>query len=168
MKSYLQLIDRRTNGPRCDVLPIYKDFKAFKEMINDSHSLSKAIPFDLVAGIDALGFILATALAIRFEKGFFPIRKGGKLPIEADRAEFTDYTHLSKSLELGKGTVSKGQRILLVDEWIETGAQMRSAIKLIETQGGKIAAILSIHIDTNQQTQALIENYRCLSLDDRP
>lgn len=116
---------------------------------------------DLVAGIDALGFILGTAIAIRLGRGFIPIRKGGKLPVQADMLNFVDYTGQSKSLELRAGAVQPGAKILLVDEWIETGAQVKAAAQLIEQQGGKVAGIASISIDVNEKTRSLLETYHC-------
>jgi adenine phosphoribosyltransferase len=102
-----------------------------------------------VAGIDALGFILGTAIAAKLNKGFIPIRKGGKLPCDVQSINFVDYSGLQKSLELRKGLLNSGEKVLIVDEWIETGTQMQSAIKLIEQEGGKIAGIATVNIDEN-------------------
>ena len=88
--------------------------------------------FDCVVGIDALGFILGTAVAIHSKKAFVPIRKGGKLPVVSDAIGFVDYTGQVKSLELRKGAITPGTRVLLVDEWIETGSQVKAAVELIE------------------------------------
>jgi len=122
MKDYLRLIDTHTRGPRCEVTPLFADAAAFAALVSDLVAPFDAVKIDLVAGIDALGFILGTAIAIRLGKGFIPIRKGGKLPVQADRVDFVDFTGQSKSLELRAGAVQPGVKILLVDEWIETGA----------------------------------------------
>jgi len=92
MTSYLHLIDRDTHGPRYDVTPLFADYEAFTALVEDLSRPFDANDFDVVAGIDALGFILGTALALRFRKGFIPIRKGGKLPVEVDTCHFIDYT----------------------------------------------------------------------------
>jgi adenine phosphoribosyltransferase len=60
--------------------------------------------------------------------------------------------------------ISNSTKILLVDEWIETGAQIKAAIKLIEQQGGIIIGIAAINIDHNAHTQPLLEKYNCQSL----
>jgi adenine phosphoribosyltransferase len=65
---------------------------------------------DYVAGIDALGFVLGTAVALQFNKGFIPIRKQGKLPVAADAVEFVDYTGRQKGLELRRGALKAGRR----------------------------------------------------------
>jgi adenine phosphoribosyltransferase len=113
---------------------------------------------------DALGFILGTAIALKMDKDFIPLRKGGKLPCDVDTADFVDYTGDRKSLEIRKGTIETGTRVLLVDEWVETGAQIEASIKLIEKQGGIIAGIASINIDDNEEGNDLRARYPCYTL----
>jgi len=161
MKEYLRLIDVHTPGRRNDVTPLFADPVAFSELVTDLAAPFEPDGIDLVAGIDALGFILATAIAMQLGKGLIPIRKGGKLPVQSDRVEFIDYTGQSKSLELRSGSLQPGSRILLVDEWIETGAQAKAAIELIEHQGGILVGIAAINIDINDNTITLLEKYRC-------
>ena len=62
--------------------------------------------------------------------------------------------------------IPKESKILLIDEWIETGAQIQAAIKLIESQGGIIAAIASINIDDNQIINSIKKSNSCYSLCD--
>ena len=161
-RPYLALIDNQTNGNRCDVTPLFADYAAFSALVDDLAALVEPLAFDVVAGIDALGFILGTALALRTHAGFVPIRKGGKLPVAVDSAECVDYTGQRKTLELRRDALRPGTRVLLVDEWIETGAQAQAAIQLIEGQGGIIAGIASLHIDDNEQTEPLRARYHCI------
>jgi adenine phosphoribosyltransferase len=163
MINYLHLIDKNTQGPRYDVTPLFADYEAFTALVEDLSRSFTASDFDVVAGIDALGFILGTALALHFQKGFVPIRKGGKLPVEVDTCTFIDYTGHEKSLELRADAIKRGTRVLVVDEWIETGAQVKAAIQLIEGQGGVIAGIAAINIDDNEATRPLLETRRCVS-----
>ena len=81
-----------------------------------------------------------------------------------DTAEFVDYTGQRKSLELRAGALKPGTRVLVVDEWIETGAQVKAAIELIERQGGVVAGVATINVDVNDNTRVLIERYNCQSL----
>ena len=159
--DYLKLIDTDTPGPRCDVTPFFADPVAFAALVDD---ITEAIPpstFDFVAGIDALGFILGAALAMRAGKGFIPIRKGGKLPVETNSVAFVDYSKTEKSLEVRSDLDLTGAKILLVDEWIETATQVNAAISLIEAQSGEIAGIAAINMDENAATEALQKKYRC-------
>lgn len=162
--DYLRLIDKKTEGQRYDVTPLFADADAFASLLDDLAAQFQSVEFDAVAAIDALGFILGAGIAHRSSKGLIPIRKGGKLPVKTHAVEFIDYTGKSKSLELRKGAFMSGTRLLLVDEWIETGAQIKAAIELINMTDGKVVGIASINIDSNESTQELIENYECFSV----
>ena len=122
MTNYRNLVDTKTDGPRYDVTPLFSDYNAFIQLVSDLVHPFKEDQFDCIVGIDALGFILGTAVAIHSKKAFVPIRKDGKLPVVSDAVGFVDYTGQVKSLELRKGAITPGTRVLLVDEWIETGS----------------------------------------------
>ena len=161
MKKYLGLIDVHTRGLRYDVTPLFADANAFSELVTDLAAPFASSDIDMVAGIDALGFILGTAIAIHFGKGLVVIRKGGKLPVQVDNQEFIDYTGQTKSLELRAGFIQPGSRILLVDEWVETGAQVKAAIDLVERQDGIVTGIAAINIDINDKTRPILKKYHC-------
>ncbi|HEY72964.1 MAG: hypothetical protein B6I35_14285 [Anaerolineaceae bacterium 4572_32.2] len=161
MAGYLWLIDTNTSGPRCDVTPLFANYEPFSALVTDLLAGFADVEFDCVAGIDALGFILGAAMAIWAEKGLVPIRKGGKLPVESDSVSFVDYTGASKSLELRVGAIEPGTRVLVVDEWIETGAQIGAAVELIEGQGGIVVGIAAINMDDNKATRLLQKKYKC-------
>jgi hypothetical protein len=65
MKEYLHLVDAETSGPRCDVTPLFADPVAFSQLTTDLVQPFSALTIDYVAGIDALGFVLGTAIAVR-------------------------------------------------------------------------------------------------------
>lgn len=164
MPDYLRLIEEGRPGTRCDVTPVFADAHAFRSLVDDLCREATAYPHDFVAGIDALGFILGSAIATREGKGFISVRKGGKLPVPANRLEFVDYSNQRKSLELRHGAFPAGSRLLLVDEWIETGAQVRAAIELIEQQSGIVAAIACINCDRDEATAGLRSKYPVLQV----
>jgi len=114
---------------------------------------------DCVACIDALGFILGAAVAGILGAGVVPIRKGGKLPVATEGVDFRDYSGEVKRLEIRPGIVRPGARILLIDEWIETGAQIGAAAELIEGQGGAIIAVATIRMDSNQRIEEIRKRY---------
>lgn len=163
MPDYLRLIRPGTRAARCDVTPLFADAGAFAALLADLEAQYAGAAFDLVAGIDALGFILGTALAVRAGVGFLPIRKAGKLPVTADAERFVDYTGQEKALELAAGAVAPGRRLLLTDEWIETGAQVRAAIRLLERQGGCVVGIAAVHVDVSPRTRDLLDAYPCFA-----
>lgn len=164
MKDYLRLIDTQTPGGRCDVTPLFADPTAFAQLVADLAAPFRAVPLDYVAGIDALGFILGAAIALHLQKGLIPIRKGGKLPVAVTAAQFVDYSGSEKTLELRRGSVRAGDNVLIVDEWVETGAQLQAAIHLIEGAGGIVAGIAAINIDANPLPDRLCTQYNCHAL----
>ena len=164
MDNYLRLIDTQTQGRRYDVTPLFADFQAFSALVEDLIRPFAEVEFDCVAGIDALGFILGAAIAVRLEKGFVPIRKGGKLPVPAGGTEFVDYTGQEKSLELRIGAIQPGTRILVVDEWVETGAQVQAAVDLLEKQGGVVIGVATINMEDTAVTRLLRGKYQCHSV----
>src|SRR5688572_28940345 len=162
MKRYFDLIDRNATGNRCDVTPLFADPVAFGQMLDDLVRSLGDTPFDIVVGVDALGFILGTGIAMRTGRGLVVARKGGKLPIACNSVSFVDYTGQSKSLEMRADALRAGTRALIVDEWVETGAQVRAVITLIEWCGGLVAGIASLNID--QDAKPLLSNYPCFHL----
>lgn len=164
MSQYLHFIDTDTSGPRYDVTPLFANHAAFDALLRDFERLVANVQCDVVAGIDALGFILGTALALRLQKGFVPVRKGGKLPVAVDRVAFVDYSGTEKSLELRHDAIKPGMRVLVVDEWVETGAQVKAAVTLIERQCGVVTGIAAFQIDANAATQPLRNAYACYAV----
>ena len=160
-RTYLRLVDTRAPGPRYDVTPVFADHQAFTQLIEDLSDRCRDLDFVLVAGIDALGFILGAALALRMHRGFVPIRKGGKLPVAADTVRFVDYSGQETTLELRAGVLRPSTSVLVVDDWIETGAQVTAAIALVEGQDGIVAGIAGLHMDGNDATRRLAERYPC-------
>ncbi len=147
MREYLRLIDSETNGNRADVTPLFADAEAFRGAMDDLLSLVRECDFTVIAGIDALGFVLGAALAMEAETGFVPVRKAGKLPVTTDSIGFDDYDGAHKTLEIRLDVLTASDRVLLVDEWIETGAQVLAAASLIEGQGATVAGIATLHCD---------------------
>ena len=159
MKDYLSLIDTNTPGPRYDVTPLFADREAFSQLADDLAEPFIGSDIDVVVAIDALGFILGTAIAERLGVGLIPARKGGKLPVETVRETFVDYTGEQKALELRTGALEPGTAVLIVDEWIETGAQVSAAIALVERGGARVAGVAAISIDSCPVTDALRSRY---------
>ncbi|HIG94473.1 MAG: hypothetical protein QT05_C0005G0020 [archaeon GW2011_AR13] len=150
--------------PRRDPTPIFEDKILFQKLINDLIKPFKNQKITKVVALDALGFILGGAIAYKLRIGLIPIRKGGKLPQEGKlkrKISFVDYTKTKKTFEINKGLIKKSDKILLVDEWIDTGAQMKAAIKLIEKEGGKIIGISTFYANRRNKTEILFKKYNC-------
>lgn len=160
---YEKHINKRTRN-KYDVSTITSDKEVFQNLINDLAKPFKNTKFDKIVSQESLGFIIGSALAFKLKKGFIPIRKGSNLPTLRKyilKSSFVDYSKKNKSLEINKGTIKKGEKVLIVDDWIESGAQMKAAAKLIEKQGGKVVGISVIAAHKNNKTDSLFKRYKC-------
>lgn len=161
-KYYDRYINKETKG-RYDVTPIFENPKVFSNLLKDLIEPFIDSGFDKIAGLDALGFVIGGAIAQTKNVGFICIRKAGKLPginnTVLKTSSFIDYTDTSKSFEINKSSIKKGEKILLIDEWIETGTQMKAAIKLIEELNGEVIGISTLCSHKNNQTEILFEKY---------
>ncbi|XP_065137569.1 adenine phosphoribosyltransferase isoform X2 [Paramisgurnus dabryanus] len=141
---YLSLMAPNTKGPTfawLDPSRLYCNSQALSDCVKDLLKPFKNETIDLVAGIDAMGFILGSAVATTLEKGFLAIRKSGHLCVQTDTQKYTDYSGREKYMEVRLDVLKPGHRVLIVDQWIETGGTMQAAIKLLEKQGAIIVAI---------------------------
>ena len=166
--DYLSLIDRsKLHYKRSDVTPIFAEPAAFAALVEDlvapwnGEDANGRKNVERVVGTDALGFVVGTALALKLGVGFVPVRKGGKLPVKNERVSFKDYSGAEKIFELRASPWPAGTRVLLTDEWIETGATAKAAVELIERAGGVVAGIAAIAFRKNESTAPLWAKYRC-------
>lgn len=120
-----------------DITTLLKDPEGFKTTINLLVEKYKNSPIDYVAGIEARGFILGSALAYALGKGFIPVRKKGKLPGKTITQSY-DLEYGSDTIEIHDDAIQKGANVLLIDDLIATGGTAIGAITLIEKVGGKI------------------------------
>jgi adenine phosphoribosyltransferase len=99
-----------------------------------------------VAGTEARGFILGAACALELDVGFVPIRKGaGLFPGPKAVVETSaDYRGGRQTLRLQRAALNAGERVLLVDDWIETGSQAAGARTLIEECGATFLGVAAI------------------------
>ena len=127
-----------------DITPILQSPQYFRLLVDLLVYRYMDQKVDVVAGLDARGFIIGAALAYQLNVGFVPIRKKGKLPFET--------VSQSYALEYGEATVEmhtdafhSGARVLLVDDLVATGGTMLAGAELVRRLGGEVleaAAIL--------------------------
>ena len=123
-----------------DFLQVLADARAFGILMG---ALEAALPvdvddFDMVAGLEARGFLFGPALAARLGKGFIAVRKAGKLPPETMSQSY-DLEYGQASMEIETNVVHEGVRVLIVDDLIATGGTANAARSLIEKCGGVVA-----------------------------
>ena len=164
---YKPHIERRAVR-KADLTPLYIDIEVFSNLVADTSRPFRRVALDKVAGPEALGFIVGGAVALRLKKGFVPVRKGGALPTRrrhVTRTSFVDYTTERKTLELNKGLIEPGERILVVDDWIETGAQIKAVIRLVERLAEVVVGVSTLGAHRNEGTKVLFERYNLHAID---
>lgn len=123
-----------------DITPLLGNEMAFSQIIDLIVVHYGRGNVDLVAGIEARGFILASPVAYHFGAGFIPVRKAGKLPWDSEAEEY-ELEYGTATLEIHKDAVQPGQRVLVVDDVLATGGTARATAELIERLGGVVVGI---------------------------
>jgi adenine phosphoribosyltransferase len=120
-----------------DLTTLLKDKKGFQMLIDSLCQHYEGHKIDLVAGIEARGFIFAPALAYRLGAGFVPIRKPKKLPAKTAKISYA-LEYGTDTLEVHEDAVRAGQRVLLCDDLLATGGTAAAAIQLLRSLGGTV------------------------------
>ena len=131
-----------------DITPLLQDPRVFRVLIDAfvHRYMDPALRPDVVAGLDARGFILGSVIAYELGVGFVPIRKKGKLPFTTVEETY-ELEYGSATVELHTDAVKPGQRVLLIDDLIATGGTMMAGRKLLEKLGATVmegAAIVDL------------------------
>ncbi|QKH36105.1 adenine phosphoribosyltransferase [Achromobacter pestifer] len=126
-----------------DITPVLQDPRAFRVLIDLFVYRYMRQRLDLVAGVDARGFIVGSVLAYELNLGFVPVRKKGKLPFRTVAEEYS-LEYGNASVEMHTDSVRTGQRVLLVDDLIATGGTMLAAIKLLQRLGANVVEAAAI------------------------
>ena len=131
-----------------DITPLLQNPRVFRVLIDAfvHRYMDKALRPDVVAGLDARGFILGSVVAYELNVGFVPIRKKGKLPYTTVEETY-ELEYGSATVELHTDAVARGQRVLLIDDLIATGGTMMAGKRLLEKLGASVtegAAIVDL------------------------
>jgi adenine phosphoribosyltransferase len=123
-----------------DITPLLGDKKIFAEVVDLMSRAWMSQPPDLVAAIEARGFIPGAAMAVKLDAGFVPIRKTGKLPWSTVRESY-DLEYGTDSLEVHSDAVQPGQKVLIVDDVLATGGTASAAVRLMRKLGAAVVGV---------------------------
>jgi adenine phosphoribosyltransferase len=129
-----------------DITPLLQNPKSLRVLVDLFVHRYMDEKLDLVAGIDARGFILGAIVAYELNLGFVPIRKKGKLPFTTVAEEY-ELEYGSATVELHSDACKPGDRVLLIDDLVATGGTMIAGKKLLERLGAVVvegAAIVDL------------------------
>lgn len=149
---------------RVDLTLLAADPTAIKYLID-----SMARPFlnskiDKVVALEAIGFIFGARVAFELNAGLVMIRKGGNIPWTTESLVFSDYTNTTKRFEIAADAIGPDEKILIVDDWSETGAQLKAAITLVEQLGGHVTGIACLNIDPRAKNDKILSRYNLFSV----
>jgi adenine phosphoribosyltransferase len=121
-----------------DITTLLKDESGLRDLINTMSARYSSGEVDVVAGIEARGFIFAPAIAYALGTGFVPVRKPKKLPAKTESVEYA-LEYGTDKLEIHVDAVPPGSRVLIVDDVLATGGTAAAVAKLVEKLGGTVA-----------------------------
>ena len=123
-----------------DITTLIKDANAFQKAIDDMATLFQPEEIDKVLGIESRGFIFASALAYKWNKGVILVRKPGKLPAEKITEEYK-LEYGTDSVEIHVDAINPGEKILIIDDLLATGGTVEATVRLVERLKGVVAGI---------------------------
>jgi len=129
-----------------DITPLLADPRGIPAVVAGMRAAlvaSGVVDVDLVAGIEARGFVLGTPLAVDYGVGFVPVRKQGKLPGDV-LMETYDLEYGTATLELQADAVASGQHVVIVDDVLATGGTARAAVELVRSAGAHVDAVVCL------------------------
>lgn len=120
-----------------DITTLLQDSQGLKDVVKEFKERYKNTAIDVVAGIEARGFILGGVLAHELGVGFVPLRKKGKLPYKTERVEY-DLEYGKDVIEIHVDAIKPGENVLIVDDLLATGGTSLAACSLVKKLGGNI------------------------------
>ena len=123
-----------------DITPLLKEPEAFSYAVDRmaDHCVGKAV--DVVAGVEARGFLFAAPLAVKLSKPLVPLRKAGKLPYDTHRTSYA-LEYGEAAVEVHTDAIVPGSRVLIVDDLLATGGTLAACVSLVESSGGQVAGL---------------------------
>lgn len=141
-KKYITVVENfPKDGIRFkDITTLMEDGAAYKQAIEEMAAFAADKKIDVIVGPEARGFVVGCPIAFSMEKGFVPVRKAGKLPREVLEVDY-GLEYGKDSLNIHKGSIKPGQRVLITDDLLATGGTIEATIRMVEEMGGVVAGI---------------------------
>ncbi len=149
----------RPGNGATDITPLFGNSQAFNSLIDELFTLFANLKPEKIACIEGRGFLLGSALAYKFKAGLVPIRTLGKLKNKTYSQAYTDYSNKEKTLQIHQDALIKGEKVILIDDWLETGATIKASINLLESCGAQVVGIAVFMDDSNASLKKDLQKY---------
>jgi adenine phosphoribosyltransferase len=126
-----------------DLTTLWKDGPLTKRVNDALYQFAKKQALDKIVGIESRGFVVGAPLADRLGIGFVPARKPGKLPSHKLRVDY-QLEYGTDGIEMHSDAISKGERVMIVDDLLATGGTSDAARQLVEKMGGKVIGFMFV------------------------
>jgi adenine phosphoribosyltransferase len=146
-----------------DFSPILGDPSAMSFILEEFSKKFHPKDVDVFVGIESRGFIIASILAQKYNKGMVMLRKEGKLPGETVKTSYT-IEYGKAVLEIQKNVLKKGERVVICDDLLATGGTAKASAKLVEKIGAKVAGFAFVIELTELNGAKELNNYKTVSL----
>lgn len=146
-----------------DITPLLEDAESFRYAIDKMADFFRGGKIDKIVGIDARGFLLASAMAYKLKTGIAIARKKGKLPCRKVRVCHT-LEYGEGILEMHIDSIKPGEKVLIVDDVLATGGTISAAVEIVEKLGGKIIGIAFLIELRNLNGREKLKNQSVFSL----
>lgn len=123
-----------------DITPVLGDSELLQQSIDQMAATAADLKVDKVVGIDARGFIFAPPIALKYNVGFVPIRKKGKLPWHTKSRRYS-LEYGENEIEIHEDAVKPGDRVLLIDDLLATGGTAAAAVELLKQLGAEVVCV---------------------------
>ncbi|MGH8892664.1 MAG: adenine phosphoribosyltransferase [Actinomycetes bacterium] len=123
-----------------DITPMLADHGCFTAAVAGLVDPRRGTDIDIVAGIEARGFILGAPVALALDAGFAPVRKQGKLPGATVAATY-ELEYGSATLEVTSDAFAPGSRVLVVDDVLATGGTAAATVDLVRRSGAEVVGV---------------------------
>ena len=163
-----RIISEYPNFPKKGIL-----FRDFSPILNNPAAMSFVVEefskrfhpgdVDVFVGIESRGFITASILAQKYNKGMVMLRKAGKLPGKTVKISYT-IEYGKAVLEIQKNVLKKDERVVICDDLLATGGTANAAAKLVEKMGAKVTGFTFIIELTGLNGNKKLSNYKTVSL----
>lgn len=141
-----------------DITPLLESPTLSRAIVAECLKLFEDVQIDAVAGVESRGFLYGLPLAMELNVPFIVMRKKGKLPAQTVSHRYALEYGIAE-IEMHKGAVKKGMRVLIHDDLLATGGTAAAAAELVQKEGGIIAGFSFIIELSTLEGRSLLNKY---------